>query len=270
MQLKPRTKHLLAGASLLLALSLFAGCASAGQTKSTSTTTAPASFANAQLLVQTDNLASKLSDKALRIVDARPAGDYAAGHIEGAISIPVEDTFNPTGPKQMAGPSDQLRRLFAERGIGTDTRVVVYDAGKETKAARVFWTLEYLGHDNVSVLDGGFKKWQKEGRQVSTTETKAAPADFTVNLKPQLNATKDDVLNVLNKPGVAIVDARSPEEYRGEDLRTKRGGRVPGAVNIDWRTLFTGDDAPVLKSPAELKKMYEDAGVTRDKDVYAY
>ncbi len=275
-------------AAFILVLALLAGCAggAAPGVSATPVAAKPASekpaaeakpaaekaaaFANPDLLVETSWLSQRLDDAAIRIIDARTADEYKAGHVKGAVSVPVEDTFNPTGPKQMAGPTDQIEKLFSAKGISGDTRVIVYDNGKETKASRVLWTLELFGHSKVAVLNGGFKKWQKDSLPVATEETKVAAAKFTAKSVPALNATKEDVLAAIKKPGFAIVDSRSPEEYRGEDLRTKRGGHIPGAVNIDWRDLFTAGDAPVLKSPAELAKMYESAGVTKDKEIIVH
>ena len=183
----------------------------------------------------------------------------------------MEATYDPTDLKKSdVGPAAQLEKVFGDRGISSDTRVIIYDVGRETKAGRLFWTLEYAGHTKVAYLNGGFKKWQKEGLPVATEETKVTAVKFTVKLKAVTLATKDDVLSALGKPGNAFVDTRTPAEYRGDDLRAKRGGHIPGAVNVDWVTQFTSDDAPVLKSAAELKKMYEDLGVTRDKTVYVY
>lgn len=267
---KSFAKAVLVGITLAL-MAVLAACATGSTpTPATTPTTQPVVFANPDLLVDTEWLAEHLDDPNIRIVDARPASEYQANHIQGAIRLPVEDTFNPVGPKQMAGSQEQIEQLFGQSGIDRGTRVIVYDNGKETKAPRTLWTLEYYGHTKVAVLDGGFKKWQGENLPVANEEHKAAATSFSASAQPSLLADKDDILAALNKPGVAIVDARSAAEYRGEDLRAKRGGHVPGAVNIDWRDLFTADETPVLKSPADLRKMYEDAGVTRDKEVFVY
>ncbi len=251
------------------------GSSSAPVDKSAAAKVEPASgtttgFANPDLLVETKWLSDHLSDTGIRILDVRTADEYKAGHIKGAISLPIEETFNPVGPKQNVGPAEQIEKVLGDRGISGDVRVIVYDGGKDTKGPRMFWTLEYYGDAKVAVLNGGFKKWQKESLAVATEETKATAAKFSAKAQPSLLATKDDVLGGLNKPGYAVVDARSPEEYRGDDVRSTRGGHVPGAVNIDWRNLFTNDDAAVFKSPAELQNIYTAAGITKDKDVSAY
>lgn len=235
------------------------------------TATGPAPYTNAHLVVETAWLAQHLNDAGQRIVDARTAEAYAAGHIPGAVSIPVTDTFNPVGPAQMAGTVEQITKLLGAKGIGNDTKVVVYADGKDNQAARIFWTLEYYGlRDKVAVLNGGFKKWQAENRTISTQVPSITPATFTAKIDDSVLSTKEKILGIIGKPGVALVDARSPAEYKGEDLRAKRGGHIPGAVNINWETLFTSDAAPVLKSAQELAAMYQAVGVTKDKIAYVY
>ncbi|MBI2859390.1 MAG: sulfurtransferase [Chloroflexi bacterium] len=259
-----------AGIALIAAAAILAGCKSGAKTTTTPAPTAVA-FGNPDLLVESNWLAQNLNASGIRIVDARSRENYLKGHIQGAVSLPVADTFDPADlPKGEAGPAAQLEKVFGDRGIGKDTRVIVYDGGRETFAGRLFWTLEYAGHARVAYLNGGFTKWQKENLPVATEETKATAAKFTVNTKPARLATKAEVIAAVGKPGNAFVDTRTPAEYKGDDLRAKRGGHIPGAVNVDWTTQFTSGDAPVLKSPEELKKMYEPLGVTKDKTAYVY
>ncbi len=270
-------------------LALIAGCASKATTTSSvpatstaATTTAttktsaattkqPEGYGNPDLLVETTWLSQHLADAGIRVVDVRTAAQYKAGHIQGAVNLPVEETIDPADlAKGDVGPAAQLEKAFGDRGITSDIRVIIYDGGKETKAGRLFWTLEYAGHTKAAYLNGGFVKWQKEGLAVSTEETKATAAKFTANIKQATLATKADVLAAIGKPGNVFVDVRTPNEFKGDDLRAKRGGHIPGAVNVDWTTQYTSGDVPVLKSAAELKKMYEDLGVTRDKTAYVY
>lgn len=298
MNLKKIARWSIAGFVSIASLALVAGCASKATTTTavtttmtsatptlsptatptktttsapvTTTTTQNAGYTNPDLLVSTAWLSQHLNDGTIKIVDARTAAQYQAGHIKGAVSLPVADTFNLKGPAQMAGPADRLASVLGERGITRETRVIVYDNGKETTAARVLWTLALSGNTKSAVLDGGFKKWQGESLSVDNAETVAAPATYTPVMNSSVNVDQAQVLAAVNKPGVAIVDARSPQEYTGQDLRAKRGGHMPGAVNIDWTTLLTSDAVPVLKSPAELQKMFLDAGVTKDKQVIVH
>lgn len=253
---------------LLAAVLALGGCAPAA----TPTPTPPPEigFANPQLLVGTDWLAEHLGDINLRVVDARKADEYKAGHIPGAVSIPRSATFDPEAPKGMVAPKEMIEELFGSREISNETRVVLYGIGKDKDASRIFWTLEYYGHPNVSVLNGGFTKWQAEGRELTTEEPKVTPVTFTAKADASKLSTKEQILEDIGKTGIVMLDARSPEEYRGEDIRTKRGGRIPGAVNVDWRENFTAGEVPVFKSAAELTQLYEAAGVTKDKLIHAY
>lgn len=255
-------------AAVLLVGFILGGCGPAATP--TPTPVAGVGFANPQLLVETDWLAEHLKDADLRVVDARKAEDYQAGHIPGAVSIPRDSTFDPQAPKGMIGQPEQIAELFGSKGINERVHVVVYDEGKETAAARVLWTLEYYGHPNVSVLNGGFTKWQAEGRELSTEEPKVTPVTFTPKADASKLSTKEQILADIGKADVVMLDARAPAEYRGEDVRAKRGGHIPGAVNIDWVENFTAGEVPVFKSAAELTQLYEAAGVTRDKLIHAY
>jgi len=247
-----------------------AAASPAAGTATSPTTAAASGFANPNLLVDTALLAQNLNDPKMIVIDVRPAKDYQAGHIKGAVNIPVETTYDANRPQGRVEPKEKIEDIFGSEGVTNDKRVILYDAGKETKAPRVFWTLEYYGHKNVAVLDGGFKKWTTEKRDTTAEGPNITPAKFTAKAEEGRYADKQLCLTGLGKPGVVFVDARSPKEYTGEDLRSKRGGHIPGAVNIDWTTLFTAGDVPVLKSPQELQKIYVDAGVTKDKEVHAY
>ncbi|NIO00128.1 MAG: sulfurtransferase [Anaerolineae bacterium] len=255
-------------AAVLLAAFILGGCGPAATP--TPTPAVEVGFANPQLLVETDWLAEHLKDADLRVVDARKAEDYRAGHIASAIIIPRPDTFDPEAPKGIIGQPEQIATLFGGKGIDEKVHVVVYDEGKNTAASRVFWTLEYYGHPSVSVLNGGFTKWQAEGRELTTEEPVVTSVTFTAKADESKLSTKEQIMEDIGKEGVVMLDARSPEEYRGEDVRAKRGGHIPGAVNIDWVENFTAGEVPVFKSAAELTQLYEAAGVTKDKLVHAY
>ena len=251
------------------AASILGGCAPAA-TPTPTLELEEIGYANPELLVETDWLAGHLDDTDVRIVDARDAEEYQAGHIPGAVSIPRPTTFDPEASKGIIGQSEQVAALFGSQGIDETAHVVVYDEGKGTAAARVFWTLEYYGHPRVSVLNGGFTKWQAEAREVTVEEPEIAPVTFTVSPDPTILSTREQILEDIGQADVLMLDARSPEEYRGEDLRAKRGGHIAGAVNIDWVENFTVGDVPVFKSAAELARLYEAAGVTQDKLIHAY
>ncbi|MCL4458907.1 MAG: sulfurtransferase [Chloroflexi bacterium] len=262
----------------LLVLSLVAACAPAAPgvatpspTLATPTASVGENYANSELLVETAWLAQHSNDTNLRLMDVRSASEYQAGHIKNAVNLPIDLIYDPENPiKGMVLPKDKIEPLLSDLGISNDTVVIAIDATGSINAARLFWTLEYYGHQKVRLLNGGFKKWEKEGREITRVAPKIVKSHFIAKPDPSKVFTKQQVLDSLKKPTTIIVDTRSAKEYSGEDVRAKRGGHIPGAVNIDWTNNLTGGDIPTLKPAAALKKLYEGAGVTKDKEVVVY
>ena len=225
-------------------------------------------FVHPNLIVSVSWLMQHTKDPNLRIVDARPTAEYDKGHLPGAVSLPVADTFDPAQHKNYPDTKEKLEALFVSRGMSNTTRIITYDNGKETLSARLFWTLEYVGATNVAVLNGGLKQWQAEKGEISTTPVHVEPGQFVATVDPAKLPTAAQCKLALGDPTKVILDARSPEEFRGEDVRAKYSGHIPGAVNIDWRENFT--NTTLLKDPVTLKTMYESKGITQDKEVIAH
>ena len=225
-------------------------------------------FVHPNLIVSVHWLMQHTEDPTLRIVDARPTAEYAKGHIPGAVSLPVAATFDPAQHKNYPDTKEKLEALFASRGLSNTTRIIIYDNGKEHPSARLFWTLEYVGATNVAVLNGGLKQWQAEQGAISTVPVQVEPGTFVATVDPAKLPTAAHCHLALGDPTKVILDARSPEEFRGEDVRAKYSGHIPGAVHIDWRENFT--TTTVLKDPVTLKTLYESKGVTPDKEVIAH
>ncbi|MBI4302601.1 MAG: sulfurtransferase [Chloroflexi bacterium] len=233
--------------------------------------TNPGGYAAPELLVETDWLAKHVNDVDLRIVDLRSADKYRDGHIPNSISITVADITDPAGAvKGLVLPKDKFETLVGNLGIGNDSIVVAVDDTGATSAARFFWVLEYYGHNKARLLNGGFNKWQREGKEVTKAVSMITPTKFTAKVDDTKMATKQQVLDSINKPRVVIVDVRSAKEYSGEDIRATRGGHIPKAVNIDWTNNLTTGDVPQIQSADTLKKLYENAGVTKDKEVIVH
>jgi thiosulfate/3-mercaptopyruvate sulfurtransferase len=136
------------------------------------------------------------------------------------------------------------------------------------RAARGLWFLEYFGHPNARMLDGGIDAWKAAGGTITTESVVPKAATFKTIEQPEVLATADDVLRSLNKKGIAILDTRSDGEYLGTHVRAARGGAVPGAIHIEWTENL--DASGKFKSNTELKSMYDKAGITRDKEVISY
>ena len=225
-------------------------------------------FVHPNLIVSVSWLRQHTTDPHLRLVDARPTAEYDKGHLPGAVSLPVADTFDPAQHKNYPDTKEKLEALFARRGMSNTTRIITYDNGKEHLSARLFWTLEYVGATNVAVLNGGLTQWQADKGEISTVPVHVEPETFVATVDPAKLPTAAQCTLALGDPTKAVLDARSPEEFRGEDVRAKYSGHIPGAVNIDWRENFT--TTTVLKDPGTLKTLYASKGITPDKEVIAH
>ncbi|HEX9899234.1 MAG TPA: sulfurtransferase [Candidatus Methylomirabilis sp.] len=243
----------------------------ASGTLAASAGTAPPSlkeYAHPELLAETDWLAQHLSDADLKLVDLRSQEAYTASHIPGAVWV---DGTKLDDPKTAYVPTPQsFATLMASLGIGDRTRVVAYDDQGGLWATRLWWALDYYGHTKAKVLNGGWNKWTRESRRTAREIPTTGQVTFTPKVNENVICAVDYVKANLKRPDVVIVDARSQAEYTGMDVRAKRGGRIPGAINIDWQRNLTVDDVKTFKPAAELLKMYEAAGVTRDKKIITY
>jgi len=229
-------------------------------------------YPNAQFLVETQELASWLGRRPeLRIIDARDPGSYQEGHLPGAVNLPAGTTDDLGANRQgFPLPLTRAQRLLRIAGITASSRLVVYDEQGNLLAARAFYFLEFFGHAHVAVLNGGLKKWKAEGRPVTMDVPHVPDGDFTPVPNPPRVATSDWLLKNLNNPQVAIVDARSPAEYRGERVVGSRGGHVPGAVNIPWNRVLTPGESQTFLPAAALRQVFAEFKITPDRQVVTY
>jgi thiosulfate/3-mercaptopyruvate sulfurtransferase len=240
-------------------------------------------------LVATDWLQHHLGTEGLSIVDIRgyvnsrdlgggkqvagyvPATDeYLSAHIPGSVFVDwTVDIIDPDDPvKTQIAPPERFKRAMEERGIGDESAVVIVDHSSGHFATRMWWALRYYGHDNVALLDGGFNKWQREGRPTTDTVPTPSPADFTPMLRPEIRSTWEDVAAMIGSPGTTIVDARDSDQYSGRVWRGSRKGHIPSAVNLSSKTLFTREGT--WKSDEELAGLMADAGIAPERKTVAY
>ena len=236
-----------------------------------------ADYANLEPLVEPDWLESHLDDADIRVVEVdEDTTAYEKGHIRGAVGWNWFKDLHAQ-PQREYVDQEGLSRLLQRAGVGPDTTVVLYGGNNNWFAAYAYWVLRYLGFDNVKLLNGGRKKWELEGREL----TQAAPSltatsDFRVTgpVRGEYRALRDEVLGKLGK--VRLVDVRSPEEYRGEKLapdhlpqeQAQVPGHIPGAANIPWSK--AANDDGTFKSADELSELYGSVGITPDRGVIAY
>ena len=221
------------------------------------------------LLTTVAELQHKLGSPSLCVIDVRPAEDYAKGHVPGATHF---DLFGlslvDTGEAPLKAFIFMIHHVLELRGVSENKEVVFYEDNSGMRAARGVWFLEYYGHPNGKMLDGGFKAWKAAGAPVTTEAEIPKAAAFKVNERRNVLATAGDVLRSLKKEDIAILDTRSAGEYFGTNVRAARGGAIPGAIHIEWTENL--DPSGKFKSNTALKAMYDKAGITPDKDVVSY
>jgi thiosulfate/3-mercaptopyruvate sulfurtransferase len=226
-------------------------------------------YAHPEQLVETDWVAVHAADAGVRIVDMRQTG-YAEGHVPGAVYVSPVAIRDAKAPPTFLPTPAAFEEMMAKLGIGNATRVVVYDERGGIYAARLWWILNYYGHPNVALMNGGWIKWTAEQRPSSTAALWPPAAAFTARPQPTWVATAADVVGAIDKPGVKIIDARTQGEIDGKDLRNiRRGGFVPSSIPIYWEDLLDAQ-RKTFKPAEELKKIYEERGIVPSQEVIAY
>jgi thiosulfate/3-mercaptopyruvate sulfurtransferase len=232
------------------------------------------------VLVTTDWLNDHLDDPTVTVVEVDEDTDaYARGHIPGAVAVNwTTDLQDPLRRDFVDGPG--FARLQSRLGISNDTTVVLYGGNNNWFAAYAYWYYRIYRHDDVRLLDGGRKAWELEGRKLVTEapDVRTGVSYVPGPPDPTIRAYRDEVREqILGNPGAALVDVRSPEEFRGERLApehlpneaAQRPGHIPGAANVPWAKAVDPDTGRFLAAD-QLRALYGAVGVTPDRDVVAY
>lgn len=226
-------------------------------------------YARPELLVDSAWLAQHLTDPNIRIVDIRARG-YGDGHIPEAVFVDSNWIRNPKAPPTFLPTPQEFEALMSKLGISNTTRVIAYDERGGIYAARLWWILNYYGHANVALLDGGWVKWTADQRPTNTTTPAPAPAVFQVKPGTVKVATADQVRAAINNPAMKLIDARTQGEIDGKDLRNiKRGGFIESSIPVYWEDTLD----PVTKTfkPAsDIAKLYRDKGIGAADNVTVY
>jgi thiosulfate/3-mercaptopyruvate sulfurtransferase len=227
-----------------------------------------------EALVSTSWLADRLSNPEIVVVDASyfvPGGidpakkQFAEGHLPGARFFDINDIADPQGRKDHTFPT---AAIFAAKvgalGISNAHHVVAYDhMGGACAAARVWWMFRHFGHQKVSVLDGGLKKWKAESRPLSTDTPTVVPAHFdTVATRSLVRSRADMQANIVAKSW-QTVDARGPGRFQGTEPEPRpglRSGHIPGARNVPFAALMDAA-TQTFKDKTAIGKVFADAGV---------
>jgi len=231
---------------------------------------ASAGAANPDLLWSVERLKDALGTPGLSIVDTRQAEHFASGRIPGARHFdPYFVNCDDTDPAPLASFTRMWANMLGWRGVKATDTIVFYGAFTDMCAARAFWFAEYLGVENVHVLDGGMKAWTEAGLPIEREGKPPSSAKFLLDPVTERVATYVDVLEAMNDPGSLILDNRSRAEFTGDDRRAKYGGAIPRAVHCDWEELYDHATGR-MKSPAALRGILEARGATPDRKIIVY
>lgn len=238
----------------------------------------------AQPLVDADWLAQHLHDDNLVVLDIRNRIDggsraaYGAGHIPGAVYsdyLQAGWRVQEDGVPGMLPPIEHLEGLIGGLGIGNQSHVVIVPGGVSAldygSATRVYWTFKVLGHDAVSILNGGYMGWAEDAsRPVETGINTPSKAPFKASFRPQLRATHEDVVKAMSS-GVALIDNRPPAHFTGAGKPgfVQRHGTVPGAVNLPQGQFFQAETGKFTDAET-LAKLWAAQGVNSDDGQIAY
>jgi thiosulfate/3-mercaptopyruvate sulfurtransferase len=234
-------------------------------------------YAHPEVLVDTKWVDDHLTDPNVKVIEVDvDTNAYDTGHIKGAIGLDWRKDLQARPIRDLLS-KDKLEELLSSKGVSNTDTVLVYGDNNNWFAAWFVWNLKYYGHQDVRLINGGRKKWQDEGRELTTDAPSIKPATYKAGQPDKsIRALRDEVLADLGKAGVALVDVRSPKEYSGELLApenlpqegAQRGGHIPGAANIPWGQAVREDGT--FKSADELRELYGSKGVTAEKAVIAY
>ncbi len=207
------------------------------------------------------------------IIDPRSAMRYLMGHLKGAVSVPFKRLQGPDG---RLAPPEQLAAAFGGVGLGDGVTPVLYDHQDGRNAAMASWVLEYLGRDEVHVMDQLYEAWKAQGREVLYRPVAVEAKTFTPRLNPAIRASLADVADLIkanraagSRGAAILLDTRSTDEFRGEVEMDHRPGRIPGAINLPHSEL-AGADGKLLIEPGVLHQRLSTVGIATGDPVVAY
>ncbi len=226
-------------------------------------------------LVTADWVEEHLDDPKVVLVEVdEDTTAYDSGHIRGAIKLDWTTDLQDQVRRDFVN-KPQLESLLSEKGIGNDDTVVLYGGNNNWFAAYAYWYLKLYGHQDVKLLDGGRKKWELDGRELTDEPTKRESTSYTAQEQDHsIRAFRDEVVSAIGAKN--LIDVRSPDEFAGRLMapahlpqeQAQRAGHIPTAGNVPWSK--AANDDGTFKSDDELRTLYTAAGVDESRDTIAY
>ncbi len=223
-------------------------------------------------LIEPEQLEAQLNHSKLLIVDVGDQDAFDRERIPGAVHVDYIDIVSGDIPTSgTLPPAEQLRDVMSSIGLDRSHHVVAYDSEGNGRAARFLWTLDVLDHPSSSLLNGGFTAWKNECHPVETAAPRQTePTDYEVKINGKSRADKTYILSNLGKEDVRLLDARTPMEYDGIDVRAMQGGHIPGARNINWVDTIDTSRNNRFRPRKDLLNMLYSQGLTPDKEIITY
>ena len=225
-------------------------------------------------IVSPEWLASELNSQADKyiLIDMTKPGVYAQAHLPNAINIDYARLQRGGIPAGLAPHKEDIEALLSDIGLTEDKHVIAYDEEGGTRAARFLWILDLARHKHFSYLDGGIHAWLAKELPYETSPTPAPqPSHYVIaELNTQPIASIDDVLVAHNNADTVVWDARSPEEYLGIKVNSKRGGHIPGAVNYNWENAIDRNNNNLLRPLDDIRNELKALGITGDKEIFTH
>ena len=213
--------------------------------------------------VSADWVQSRLDDPDFVTIDTRFSMRHLMGHLKSAVNVPPPKMRDAQG--RLLPPED-LATLFGAAGLGDALVPVLYDGYDGRNSAMVAWALEYLGRDDVHIMDVVYDEWKAQEREVLYRPVPRVARQFTVRVNAAVRASIADISEATD---LKLVDARSPEEYHGETEIDEKPGHIPSAVNVVWQELV-GQDGRLICSDEKARQVFEEAKIEQGDRVVAY
>lgn len=232
-------------------------------------------------IIQTEQMQQALARGAI-IWDVRDEKSYLEGHIPGAINIGDAGSVLRDPNKEDYIPIEKIQAIFNGAGLDVNREIVVYGSRGNPYVYFGLYTVNYFGGKQAQIYHDGIDAWKTAGLPLQKEQTSLPAVSVTLVPQPQLVVTNEEMLKVIQSKSIQIIDARTPDEFSGKDVRAIRGGHIPNAINIPFESNWQDPDAAIklgkkqvpdnagmtLKSQVDLKKLYSSLDPNQETVVY--